>query len=64
MKNAILSFVYNVLPEEEKEELDAIRLTEEDGLSEAESAEPDSREQVRGGYTLEDLPDFPDKIKN
>lgn len=31
MKNAILAFVYNVLPEEQKEELDAIRLTEEDG---------------------------------
>ena len=36
MRNAILTFVYNVLPEEEKEELDAIRLTEEDGIEEAQ----------------------------
>lgn len=37
MKNAILTFVYNVLPEEEKERLDAIRLTEEDGLADSRS---------------------------
>jgi len=57
MKNAILSFVYNVLPEQEREELDAIRLTEEDGLSEAESAD--------GGRGLEgpgEQPDFAGKI--
>ncbi len=52
MKNAILSFVYNVLPQSEREELDAIRLTEEDGLSEAES--------VDGPNSLEDLPEQPD----
>jgi hypothetical protein len=39
MRNAVLTFVYNVLPEEEKEELDAIRLTEEDGLEEANGAD-------------------------
>jgi len=52
MKNAILSFVYNVLPEQEREELDAIRLSEEDGLSDAENAE--------GSYSLEDLGEQPD----
>jgi hypothetical protein len=31
MKNAVLSYVYNVLPQEEKDVIDAIKLAEEDG---------------------------------
>lgn len=64
MKNAILSFVYNVLPEEEREELDAIRLTEEDGLEEADSAE--GSDSMHGNLNsieeLPSIPDFSDKI--
>jgi len=58
MKNAILTFVYNVLPEEEKEELDAIRLTEEDGKDESGpngKNVPDSRID-----TVSELPEMPD----
>ncbi len=53
MKNAILSFVYNVLPAQEREELDAIRLTEEDGLSDAENAD-----SAPGLEDLDEQPDF------
>lgn len=64
MKNAILTFVYNVLPEEEKEELDAIRLTEEDGLADVEDGDP----KYPSKKTLDDddrpdLPDFSGKLK-
>lgn len=52
MKNAILTFVYNVLPEEEKEILDAIRLTEEDDREESD---------VSGEASLPDMPDFIEK---
>ena len=60
MRNAVLTFVYNVLPEEEKEELDAIRLTEEDGIADAESAavSPDADNLSLG--QVADLPDMPD----
>lgn len=72
MKNAVLTFVYNVLPEEEKQELDAIRLTEEDGLADAESPEPSQpgslqEESAAPGTemqpdieTMPELPDLPD----
>jgi c-di-GMP-binding flagellar brake protein YcgR len=57
MKNAVLTFVYNVLPEEEKEELDAIRLTEEDGTRETEA--PDAAQADLGSVEYKpDLPDF------
>lgn len=59
MKNAILTFVYNVLPEEEKEELDAIRLSEEDGITEAESADS-SAPDVESRHDLGNVSDFPD----
>ncbi len=59
MKNAILSFVYNVLPEEEREELDAIRLTEEDGLEEAEDGET-AAPKKKNFSSIEELPDMPD----
>ncbi len=73
MKNAVLTFVYNVLPEEEKEELDAIRLTEEDGITDAESVPEAGAEQAGDGdkdgiSTIDsverstDLPDFAGKI--
>jgi c-di-GMP-binding flagellar brake protein YcgR len=52
MKNAILTFVYNVLPEEKKEELDAIRLMEEDGLEETGSTD------VGTVTDLQEVPDF------
>jgi c-di-GMP-binding flagellar brake protein YcgR len=55
MRNAVLTFVYNVLPEEEKEELDAIRLTEEDGQS--EESQPPSSDLGSVEYKP-DLPDF------
>lgn len=59
MKNAILSFVYNVLPEEEREELDAIRLTEEDGLEEVDSAK--GSDSMHGNLnSIEELPSIPD----
>ncbi len=67
MRNAILTFVYNVLPEEQKEELDAIRLSEEDGIIEAESAEPEQPRnsgdipEIDGLEPLPDLPDFAEK---
>jgi PilZ domain. len=54
MRNAILTFVYNVLPEEEKEELDAIRLTEEDGIEEAQ--EVDEKDDT--GPDMPTLSDF------
>jgi hypothetical protein len=52
MKNAILTFVYNVLPEEEKEIFDAIRLTEEDDRQESVSGEE------KNESALPDMPDF------
>lgn len=75
MKNAVLTFVYNVLPEEEKEELDAIRLTEEDGLADAESADSPQRDGLHEKNDLTsnmiqpdieampDLPELPDFAK-
>lgn len=67
MRNAILTFVYNVLPEAEKDELDAIRLTEEDGLVEAESADspasgmPQIEPDLSRFEKMPDLPDFVEK---
>lgn len=62
MKNAILTFVYNVLPQSEKEELDAIRLSEEDGLEEAESVEGNEDKKKKATIdeiaTVTDIPDF------
>lgn len=59
MKNAVLTFVYNVLPEEEKERLDAIRLTEQDGHVDAS---PDSGPDIGTmGSGKPDLPDFANK---
>lgn len=75
MKNSILTFVYNVLPEEEKQELDAIRLTEEDGLANAESAESEYTEGSEESPLfpenepesvldeMQDLPDFATDIR-
>ena len=69
MKNAVLTFVYNVLPEEEKQELDAIRLTEEDGLAEAESSQPPQLEssdndivlsETKPYQDIESMPDLPE----
>ncbi len=57
MRNAILTFVYNVLPEEQKEELDAIRLSEEDGLVETESGE-DTEHTLDELGDIQDVPDF------
>jgi c-di-GMP-binding flagellar brake protein YcgR len=54
MRNAILTFVYNVLHEEEKEELDAIRLTEEDGMNE------ESKPSGGNLGSVEYKPDLPD----
>lgn len=64
MKNAILTFVYNVLPEEEKEELDAIRLTEEDGKAESVSV-PNGKNGSDGKIdTVSELPEMPDFLGN
>ncbi len=62
MKNSVLTFVYNVLPEEEKEELDAIRLTEEDGIADGDAprATPDLP-SIDGVAPGPDLPDFASK---
>jgi len=72
MKNAVLTFVYNVLPEEEKQELDAIRLTEEDGLADAEHPDlseadasrdnkiPTDPDEVYDVDSMQELPDLPD----
>ncbi len=65
MKNAVLTFVYNVLPEEEKQELDAIRLTEEDGIQDAEDggaailSKPGASSE---GAVVPEMPDFPDLV--
>lgn len=58
MKNAILTFVYNVLPEEEKEILDAIRLTEEDDLEESDAS---GEANGDADQSLPDMPDFTEK---
>lgn len=58
MKNAILTFVYNVLPEEEKEVLDAIRLTEEDDRQESGA---DGGMAGNDDQSLPDMPDFAEK---
>ena len=60
MKNAVLTFVYNVLPEEEKEELDAIRLTEEDGIADAEGVKGSNDASPEMLGTVPDIPDIPD----
>jgi c-di-GMP-binding flagellar brake protein YcgR len=61
MKNAVLTFVYNVLPEEEKERLDAIRLTEQDGNTDAAT---DSKTDIGSiGDDKPDLPDFANKVQ-
>lgn len=66
MKNAVLTFVYNVLPEEEKEELDAIRLTEEDGIADAQEADVTGKEHhhANPAHQVEEMdelaPDLPD----
>ncbi len=72
MKNAVLTFVYNVLPEEEKQELDAIRLTEEDGLADAEPEDSPRTGDMQGEAdsagtgiqldieTMPELPELPD----
>jgi PilZ domain. len=64
MRNAVLAFVYNVLPPEEKEVLDAIRLTEEDGMAESGLSGIDEKlpagESPVPGPDGDDLPDLPD----
>jgi len=55
MRNAILAFVYNVLPEEQKQEFDAIRLSEEDGREEAGQDLQTIQTNTEG-----DLPELPD----
>lgn len=47
MKNAVLSYVYNVLPQEEKDVIDAINLVEEEG-----SAMESVDDTIPGGDTL------------
>lgn len=46
MKNAILSFVYNVLPADEKAEYEAIRLSEEDAAAAAEPETAQDNEEL------------------
>jgi c-di-GMP-binding flagellar brake protein YcgR len=55
MKNAILAFVYNVLPEEEKQQFDAIRLSEQDGQDESGTASATAE-----SAETEELPELPD----
>lgn len=67
MRNIVLSFVYNVLPEEEKQEIRAARLSEKDGMSvDADTGdenqddsflENDSEKESASAYTIE-MPDF------
>jgi len=64
MKNAILTFVYNVLPEDEKEELDAIRLTEEDGKVESMSGSQTKNGSDSRIDTVSELPEIPDFLVN
>lgn len=44
MKNQILSFVYNVLPQDQKDVLEALKMTEEDEQGTSEDAEKDVME--------------------
>ncbi len=61
MKNAVLTFVYNVLPEEEKEELDAIRLTEEDGREDDALQSGASQHSLEPAVdTITSSPELPD----
>ncbi len=65
MKNAILTFVYNVLPEEERERFDAIRLSEEDSLDgkpEASATVGDEAEILPLVSNIDEdaLPELPD----
>lgn len=68
MRNAILTFVYNVLPVDEKEKFDAIRLSEEDSQKDLRLTEnihiqneSDQKTDVDGISNLDtDLPELPD----
>ncbi len=65
MKNAVLTFVYNVLPPEEQQELEAIRLTEEDGIEDAENGDDSSAREYEvhvdtADSESRDLPEMPD----
>lgn len=44
MKNEVLSFVYNMLPEQEKEVIEALKLTEEDVQSDQSNSETETSE--------------------
>ena len=44
MRNVVLSFVYNVLPEEEREEIIAIQGTEEDSIAIQQETDAENRE--------------------
>ena len=45
MRNDVLSFVYNMLPQNEKEVLEALEQTEEESENESENKKADSSEQ-------------------
>ena len=64
MKNAVLTFVYNVLPEDEKEELDAIRLTEEDGKAESTPVSNGKNGSDSKIDSVSELPEMPDFLGN
>lgn len=72
MRNAILTFVYNVLPEAEKEKFDAIMLSEEDGKKDSAIVENTSihnnTDQENNNDLIsnfqEDLPELPDFAEN
>lgn len=70
MRNTVLSFVYNVLPEEEKQEMQALTLSEEDSKIDGEETvgpffKDDTENKVNeSGFSME-MPDFlqPDDAK-
>ncbi|MDR2898606.1 MAG: PilZ domain-containing protein [Spirochaetaceae bacterium] len=57
MRNAILAYVYNILPKEEKDILDAIRLSEEDNPDEESTDSAESMESVSSESISDDAED-------
>ncbi len=69
MKNQVLSYVYNILPENEKEIFDALSLTDKDEQEVENSSEQKENnsaeaEEQKTKQVLQDLPETDDVLKN
>ncbi len=64
MRNEVLSFVYNMLPQTEKEVMEALSLTEEDVASDI-TAPKENEEQVENAEEVNEEPEFEEpKVSN